>query len=172
MSENAPSPNPGGELIPPNPTEESGRRRIRQTRVRESYEFTWMGPLPPPDTLIRYNEAFPGCAERIVAQAEKQSEPRQHLERITVEGNVHSETRGSWQAFFIALFVLLVGGFLILRGQSVLGTIFVGADIASLAGIFLTGKASQRRQLAERSRALEKAAERAHAEPNSKPDSK
>lgn len=170
MPEN--SPNPDGEIIPSDPVEDSGRKRIRETRFRESYEFTWVGPLPPPDVLVRYNEAFPGCAERIVAQAEKQSEHRQHLERITVEGNVHSEERGSWQAFLIAFFVLAFGGFLIWRGQSVLGTIFVGLDVASLAGIFLTGKASQRRQLAERSKAIETAVERSRSTADTNANSK
>jgi uncharacterized membrane protein len=126
-------------------------------RLRENSSFNW--------------QSFPG-AGHIVAQAEKQSEHRQHLERITVEGNVHSEERGSWQAFLIAFFVLAFGGFLIWRGQSVLGTIFVGLDVASLAGIFLTGKASQRRQLAERSKAIETAVERSRSTADTNANSK
>jgi uncharacterized membrane protein len=172
VPDNVPNLNPESEIIPTGSATDSGRKRIRQTSVHESYEFTWVGPLPPPDVLIRYNEAFPGCAERIVAQAEKQSEHRQHLEHITVEGNVRSEVRGSWQAFLIAFFVLALGGFLIWRGQNVLGTIFVGADIASLAGIFLTGKASQRRQLAESSKAIESAMQRGRQEAETSPDPK
>lgn len=118
--------------------------------------MTWSAPLPPPDALIQYNQAFPGCAERIVASAESQAQHRQHLEKITVEGNVESQRRGQWMAFILALLILVGGFVLIYLNKSILGTAFIGTDIAATVGVFIYGKYDQRRQLRKKANALER----------------
>lgn len=62
-------------------------------------EATFSGPLPPPSLLARYSEIIPNGAERIMAMAERQSEHREKLEARVVNGNVASQTRGSWFSF-------------------------------------------------------------------------
>lgn len=41
----------------------------------------YSGPLPPATELVKYNEACPGAAERIIAMAENQAKHRQEMER-------------------------------------------------------------------------------------------
>lgn len=64
----------------------------RQVITRVSKFFS--GPLPPPEVLIGYNEAFQGAAERIVAMAESQLKHRQGLETKVVESNCRNERTG------------------------------------------------------------------------------
>lgn len=116
--------------------------------------MAWKAPLPPPHVLAKYNEAFPGCAERIVNAAETQAQHRQHLETITVEGNVRSQSRGQWMAFILALVILLGGFLLIYLNKDVLGTVFIGSDIATTVGIFIYGKRDQKQQLRRKAEAV------------------
>ena len=116
--------------------------------------MTWSAPLPPPDVLAKYNEAFPGCAERIVNAADTQAKHRQHLETITVEGNVRSQSRGQWMAFVLALVILLGGFLLIYLNKDILGTAFVGGDLVAMLGVFIYGKRDQRQQLRRKADAV------------------
>jgi uncharacterized membrane protein len=71
--------------------------------------------------LAKYSAVVPNGAERIMAMAERQSSHREKLEAHVVNGNVASQTRGSWFAFILCL-VALIGGFsLISQGKSVTG---------------------------------------------------
>jgi len=53
--------------------------------------------------LIKYNEACPGCAERILAMAERQAAHRQGIEKAVIDSNIKSERRGQILGFLIAL---------------------------------------------------------------------
>lgn len=119
-----------------------------------AYSQMWIGPLPPPHILAEYNQAFPGCAERMVKMAETQSAHRQHLERITVEGNQRSQTRGQYMAFLLALVILVAGFVLIFLNKHILGTIFVCSDITALVGLFIYGKHDQRSQLRKKEKMM------------------
>ena len=44
--------------------------RTPEALERVSITQSFQGPLPPPGFLAKYNEAFSGCAERIVAMTE------------------------------------------------------------------------------------------------------
>lgn len=48
----------------------------------------FQGPLPPPQALVQYKAALPGCAERIVSMAKEQAAHRRALESrvITMTG--------------------------------------------------------------------------------------
>jgi uncharacterized membrane protein len=111
---------------------------------------TWAAPLPPPEMLAKYNDAFPGCAERIVQTAESQTIHRHTLEKSALEGKLGNERRGQTMAFILAMIILLGGFSLIYLNKSVLGTIFVGSDIAALVGVFIYGRRDQKSQLREK----------------------
>ena len=65
--------------------------RLIRAIVREvKTELHYSGPLPPPEMLVQYNGAFPGCAERIVAMAERQSQHRQDLEKTDLHGAIRN----------------------------------------------------------------------------------
>jgi uncharacterized membrane protein len=74
-------------LAQPNQSERPGT-------VAQQVQALWSGPLPPPGDLAAFNNAFPGCAERIVAMAERQSLHRQAMESSVVRHNMRNETLG------------------------------------------------------------------------------
>jgi uncharacterized membrane protein len=122
------------------------------TRVEASYT----GPIPPPGMLIKYNEAFPGAAERILAMAERQSSHREELETTVVTSGAKNQTRGSWFAFIIAMTAILSGVYLIRLGKDTEGLSAIIASLVALAGVFVYGKKKESKELKEKSRALAK----------------
>jgi uncharacterized membrane protein len=103
--------------------------------------------LPHPDILIKYNEAFPGCAERIVAMAEGQSVHRQKLESTVVNGNVYSQKTGLWLGFVLALIVISSGAWLVYTGRVEWGAGFISVPLIALVSVFVLGKRDQNREL-------------------------
>lgn len=115
---------------------------------------TWQAPLPPPNLLREYNEAFPGCAERIVAMAEAESKER-HEEnrherdsfRLIVAGDIYSQKVGLWLAFVLAISVISVGAFLIYTGRLAWGTSLIGIPLIALVSLFIYGRKQQGEEL-------------------------
>jgi len=83
------------------------------------------GPLPDPETLIKYNQVYPDLAKEIVEMAKKQSEHRQYLEKEQVISETKLRLRGQ-----------LIGGcaivILILNDKNIAGA---SAVIIALIGI-------------------------------------
>ena len=108
--------------------------------VQQRTEVSFSGPLPPPQTLVHYNDAFPGCAERIVAMAERQSEHRQELERTHLRAGVFNERLGMVLAFVLALFVCGSDVWLLSTGHQIEGLAALIVPVATLVGVFVYGK--------------------------------
>jgi uncharacterized membrane protein len=103
--------------------------------------------LPRPEVLAKYNEAFPGCAERIVAMAEQQSAHRQKIESTVINGNVYSQKTGLWLGFVLALIVISSGAWLVCTGRVEWGAGFISVPLIALVSVFVLGKRDQNRQL-------------------------
>jgi uncharacterized membrane protein len=108
----------------PSPTksDETQERIVSRTTSEltvQSFEFS--GPLPPPQILRGYNDAFAGCAERIVAMAERQSAHRQEIEKRVIDGNCRAQSRGQIFGFALAFMVIAGGVYLLAQGKSVEG---------------------------------------------------
>ena len=109
-------------------TEERGREERESVEVeaddqtgsvlQQTRAYQFVGPLPDPEHLKRYDEILPGAAERIFGSWERQSKHRQRL-----------EARAQWFALTIALAAIFVGGLCAYFDQP-----FVGAGIA-IAGV-------------------------------------
>jgi uncharacterized membrane protein len=108
----------------------------------------WSAPLPRPEVLAKYNEAFPGCAERIVAMAEQQSVHRHKIESAVINGNVYSQKAGLWLGFALALIVISSGAWLVYEGRVEWGAGFISIPLITLVSVFVLGKRDQNRQLA------------------------
>jgi uncharacterized membrane protein len=118
----------------------------RGTLVHASFS----GPLPPPEALDRYNQIVPGLAERIVAMAESQSQHRQALERKVIDSNIRNERLGQVFAFFIAMTVVVGSLILLWHGRNLEGLTGILGTLVSLAGVFVYGRWSKRKELAEK----------------------
>jgi uncharacterized membrane protein len=115
-----------------------------------STSSSFQGPLPPPNLLRAYNEAFPGCAERIVAMAEAESRERheasrheRETRRLVIEGDVFSQKTGLILAFLLSVFVVSIGAFLIYTGHLAWGAGIVGFPLITLISLFIYGKRQQ-----------------------------
>lgn len=110
-------------------------RAIRQV-VRAEIRF-FSGPLPPPDVLARYNDAFPDCAERIVAMAETQGNHRRTLEIKELDASIRLSFRGQLIGSTIALIALLGGIWLVANDKSTEGFSLIVADVLAFGGAFV-----------------------------------
>jgi uncharacterized membrane protein len=120
--------------------------------VRQEAYFS--GPIPPPSVLAQYNEVLPNGAERIMTMAERQSQHREALEKKVVDGNVASQTRGSYFAF-ILLFITIVGGlYLLHEGKSIVGLSAIVASVGGAVGVFFYSKREQRKERVEKSEVM------------------
>ena len=118
-------------------------------------EASFSGPLPPPSLLAKYSDIIPNGAERIMTMAERQSEHREKLEARVVNGNVASQTRGSYFAFILALVAIVGGFYLILKGKDTSGLVAIIGSLASLLGVFILSKREQKSERVEKSTALQ-----------------
>jgi uncharacterized membrane protein len=97
--------------------------------------------------LVKYNDAFPGCAERIVAMAERQAAHRQDIEKGAVRSNSLREIVGQVFGLLIALTAILSGVYLIMHDKPAEGLTSILGPLAALAGVFVYGKHLQRKEL-------------------------
>lgn len=121
----------------------SHNRPPNQLQVSQSAQV-FTGPLPPPEQLIKYNEAVPNAAERIIAMAEKQSAHRQQLETIALREEAKRSSLGLAAAFILSVLALSASTFCIYTGHDVAGSSIFGASLASIVIAFLRGTASRR----------------------------
>jgi uncharacterized membrane protein len=122
------------------------RQQITAQRRLEIFQ----GPLPSPDVLIRYNDAVPNGAERILVMAEGQATHRQGLERAVVNGNIRAQARAQRYGLVIILAVVAVGAWLMSQGKDGYGFGTILAGLASLVGVFMWGRYRQERERREK----------------------
>ena len=108
--------------------------------------------MPPPDLLARYEQVFPGCAERIVAMAEGQGGHRQGLERDALNSNISSEKRGQIFGFLVAMTAILCGTVLIALNKDAAGLTAIIAALGALVGTFIYGRYKQDQERARNRR--------------------
>lgn len=134
------------------PPEIQRQQRIISAQVEASSTFS--GPLPPPDILIKYNEAIPDAAERILAMAERQANHRMELERQVVNADIGRSRLGLGAGFIVALGGLAASYFLIDGGNTAAGLTVASIDIVSLVSVFVFGTVSSRQERIERAKMM------------------
>ncbi len=116
---------------------------------RQSLEM-YSGPLPKPDDLIKYNQAYPDAAKIILEGFQKQSEHRMELEKIVVSGNSRRANRGQLFAFILAVVIICFGGTLLLLGKELEGYVLLVGTVSTLIGIFLYGRKTEKKERIEK----------------------
>ena len=152
-----------GEAVEPAPEESGGtssaegrrRRAAAELTVKGTFQFS--GPLPPPDILKAYNGAFAGCAERVIAMAERQSAHRQELEKMVVQGNCDAQSRGTMVRFYSCPTCFGGGVYLLAQGKSIIGFSAIILAVGSLIGALIYGRSEQRKEREDKSRKLPQA---------------
>lgn len=123
--------------------EKQSERQI-QTVVAQK----WEGPLPSPNDLIKYNDAVPDAAQRIIQMAEEEQKHRHQREDKILKANIRMAYVSSVFGFASVFALVGLACYALSLGSvtAVIGTI-IGA-IASLAGLFVyqKSKSSKERQ--------------------------
>jgi len=120
----------------------------RQVITRVSRFFS--GPLPPPEVLTSYNDAFPGAAERIMTMAESQLRHRQAMESRVVESNCRNELVGQIIGAVLSGIAILGGIYLAAHDKPVSGFGVILVDLATLAGIFVYSRQAQTKERSDK----------------------
>lgn len=140
------TPRDQAELSPTAETDRNGGDAIETRTEIIASSRTFSGPLPPPEDLAAYEEVHPGAADRILAMAERQAKHRQALESASVAAGNHRAMVGQILATVVTLSALAVAGILAYLGHGGLGTATALVPIGALAGTFIYGTQSGRRE--------------------------
>jgi uncharacterized membrane protein len=117
-------------------------------KVTTTLKFS--GPLPPPQVLIKYEEATHGAADRIIAMAEKQAQHRQAMEQKVVHSNIHNERLGMYFAFILTVSIMALGTYLLMNDKQVEGFIALFAPALFQAGNYIYNKYEERKHAEDR----------------------
>lgn len=107
------------------------------------------GPLPPPELLIKYNEAHPEAADIILRSFEKEGAHRRRMEAALVGKGIVRSFRGQVFGFIVAMVALLGGVGLLMLDKDIQGYSTIGAGFVALVGAFTVGRIAQVRGLRE-----------------------
>lgn len=127
----------------------------RPGKLVATYAEFFAGPLPHPEVLAKYNDAFRGCAERIVKMAEEQASHRRGLEAKAVQSNIDRERTAQWLAF--AAFMSIVAASLYLFGLGRDGTAIglLAGNLLAFGSAYVYGQRRQGKELAEKQKPFE-----------------
>ncbi len=105
-----------------------------------------VGPIPSPEDLVRYNDAAPDAANRIITMAEKEMEHRHKIEDKLVKNNgLIAVLSLVFCLVSVIILAALVGISIYLGATGAAIGAAIGA-IASVAGIFIYAKSRQNKK--------------------------
>lgn len=110
------------------------QRRSFSAALEVATATAFVGPIPPPELLAKYERTLPGLADRLVLIAENESEHRRALQRRAAR----LSELGLAAGFTIAMTALCGGIYLVHEGSQVEGMSSIILAIASLVLVFLT----------------------------------
>jgi uncharacterized membrane protein len=129
-------------------------RDIQNTALISAEMRQWSGPLPQPEALERYNQIVPTAAERIIKMAETQHDHRLTIEKDVIDSNIAAQKLGTILGFIIAMTAIIGGIFLAYVGKETSGLASIITALVALAGVFVYGKIEQKKDLANKAKAL------------------
>lgn len=118
--------------------------------VRYRLQF-FKGPLPPPNILRAYENAYPGCADKIIDWADRSIRHEHDTERRRQETDHKLLLRGQGTSFAVAMSALVGGCVLAALGSPVIGAILSIGSLVGCAALYIRGE-FQHRQNSEKQR--------------------
>jgi uncharacterized membrane protein len=116
----------------------------------------FQGPLPLPQLLEGYENVVPGSAERIIRMAEDQQGHRFKMENKALTIESVSSICGIIAGFIIGMTTVIGGIIVAMSGREWSGFALGGTGLAALAGVFVYGTQSRRKEREERVRQMRK----------------
>lgn len=106
--------------------------------VRE--ERLHSGPLPAPEDLAAYGRVMADAPDRIVGMAEREAAHRQSRDMWLVRSKAIQPLLGTLSGLAIGITTILSGAAVAMSGHEWTGLGVIVAGLASLVGVFVTGK--------------------------------
>ena len=103
-----------------------------------------LDPFPSPEQLKEYEAVMPGLAQRLITQAEKQTDHRIEIESRLVNSGIRKSTLGLIFGFLIGSIGIGGGFYLTAIGYNVIGVIFSSATLVSMVSTFIYGSQSKK----------------------------
>ncbi len=127
-----------------------------QNAVRVQRTELYAGPLPPPDILAKFEQILPGAADRILKQAETQTQHRIEIEKMVVSSDIKKSFWGLIFGFVLGLSGIGSGVFLATLGFNVFGPLLSGGSLITLVAVFIYGTRSRKQEREKRFEKLSK----------------
>jgi uncharacterized membrane protein len=128
-------------------------RRLVELLRRSSFS----GPLPPPEILEGYKQAYPQAPEIIFDELKQQGAHRRRIESEAISRQEKRADRGQHYALAIVGGVLVVCVVAIFHGVAWAGATLFGTTLAGIVGSFIYGSRRQASNLGGKRTTLDKA---------------
>ena len=115
----------------------SNKKNAIRTSVTQTEMQHWHGPLPPPNSLEKYDEIVPGSAQTIINMAVKEQEHRHIMEEKTLEKSSKLAMTSTICGFICVILLICLVVYSIIAGAYNTALAAVISAIATIAGIFV-----------------------------------
>jgi uncharacterized membrane protein len=115
---------------------------------------TFVGPLPHPDVLKKFEDIVPGAAKQIIEQANKQTDHRINIEKQVIQSDIRKSYLGLVFGFILGLVGIGGGIYATTLGHNVFGPLLSGGTLVSLVYAFIYGTKSRKEERSERMKRL------------------
>jgi uncharacterized membrane protein len=146
----------GDDFIPEDVLEAFQRliRRTLPVMVRREVAEYHSGPLPAPRTLKGYDEIVPGSAKKIIDNFDAQGKHRREMERFALRWDTVRSFAGLACGLIVTILVLWICYEMVRRDQAEAAALLAAADLAALAGVFVYGTRSLRKERTEKAKIM------------------
>lgn len=117
--------------------------------VRRTFQ-SYSGPIPPAAEMERYAAINPDLPTKILDLTAKQSAHRQVIEKVAISDAGKQRKLGTFCATFLGSLAIIGGVICIVTGHSAEGLTSIVGSIATLAGTFIYGTQSTKKERTEK----------------------
>lgn len=126
---------------------QSKKNNLKQQIVSKSATATfYSGVLPQSDELLKYEQVLPGLADRIMKQAEKQTDHRIKQEDKVIRSGNFRATLGTTFGFILGMSGITAGTYLMSLGLSGEGLASFFGSLGTLLWAYLKGIKSNKEE--------------------------
>jgi len=116
------------------------QRHNKDSKFVELTAESHSGPLPHPNIIQGYENAYAGAAEIIFTSFKGQTEHRIEIEKKVINTGALKEILGLFFGFLIAIVTIIGGMYLALQDKTFFGGAVTFTGLALLVGAFVIGK--------------------------------
>ena len=114
------------------------RNAIKTSTISTHRELQqWQGPLPPPESLAKYDEYIPGSAQTIIDMAVKEQEHRHIMEERALNKSSRLAMTSTILGFVCVILLVGLVIYSIIAGAYNTALAAIISAIATVAGIFV-----------------------------------